>query len=141
MCRPFARSYSIFAYLYKSRSKKYLISIHELLQQDKLNVNGVRNFQYWLQKWNFPERAILALHYLPGIPRSVSSQALPYKNGSLNLLEKILVCWISIMRTALAAIRRNFILAFIGEERCGACQICDGDAPAHGILSHGSMCG
>jgi len=89
--RPFARSYSIIAYLYKSRSKKYLISIQELLQQDNLNVNSVHNFQHWLQKWNFPEKAIPGMHHLPRIPRSVSGQSLPYKNGALNLLEKILV--------------------------------------------------
>jgi len=56
--RPFARAFSLVEYIYKSRTDHYLTSVKELVQQDKLNINSAHNIQHWLQKWNFPVKAL-----------------------------------------------------------------------------------
>jgi hypothetical protein len=50
--QPFARAFSLLEYFYRSRSDKYLTSVRELVRQDNLNVQGIRDISGWLRKWN-----------------------------------------------------------------------------------------
>jgi hypothetical protein len=53
--RPFARSFSIAEYLYRSKNGKYITSVQELVQTKNLHTDKLDNFNDWLDKWGMRE--------------------------------------------------------------------------------------
>jgi len=49
----FVRAYSLFEYVYRSRTGRYVLSARDLVENHEPDISGISEVQSWLQKWNW----------------------------------------------------------------------------------------
>jgi len=55
----FVRVYSLFEYIYRSRTGPYLLSVRDLVENHEPDISGIAGIRSWLRKWNWKLNGIV----------------------------------------------------------------------------------
>jgi hypothetical protein len=55
----FVRAYSLFEYMYRSRTGRYVLSVRSLVEKHKPDISGISGICSWLRKWGWKQDGVI----------------------------------------------------------------------------------
>jgi hypothetical protein len=55
----FVRAYSLFEYIYRSRTGRYVLSVKNLVEKHKPDISGISGIRFWLGKWGWSQDEVI----------------------------------------------------------------------------------
>ena len=55
----FIRAFSLFEYMYRSRTGRYVISVRDLVEKHEPDISGIPGVQSWFRKWGWKQGAVI----------------------------------------------------------------------------------
>jgi hypothetical protein len=55
----FIRAFSLFEYMYRSRTGRYVLSVRDLVEKHEPDISGIPGVRSWLQKWGWKQDGVI----------------------------------------------------------------------------------
>jgi hypothetical protein len=55
----FVRAYSLFEYMYRSRTGCYVLSVKNLVEKHEPDISGISGIRFWLRKWGWKQDGVI----------------------------------------------------------------------------------